>query len=131
MWSKLAKQIATEREMLARLVADHRPLSNVAALRWLFGLSTPYPGDTFTVNVGALSHAAEAPFATRHAASLRAIVDLSAPELNSVWVHSTGQAGNPLSPQYSSLQDLWRDVKYLPMRATRDGEAQVLVLVPK
>ncbi len=112
-------------------VAEHRPLSNVAALRWLFGLSTPYPGDTFTVNVGALSHAAEAPFATRHAASLRAIVDLSAPESNSLWVHSTGQAGNPFSPQYSSLQELWRDVKYLPMRTTRGSDAQVLVLVPK
>ncbi len=62
--------------------------------RALFELSTPYPGDTFTVNVGALSNRPEAPFSTRHAASLRAIYDLAAPEA-SVWVQSTGQVGNP------------------------------------
>lgn len=112
-------------------VAEHRPFSNVALLRWLFGLTTPYPGDSFTVNVGALSHAAPAPFSTRHAASLRAVVDLSAPETNSVWVHSTGQAGNPLSPHYSSMQTLWRDVSYLPMRAAHEGEGQLLVLNPR
>ncbi len=37
-------------------VAEHRPFSSVAPLARLFELRTPYPGDTFTINVGALSN---------------------------------------------------------------------------
>jgi penicillin amidase len=97
-------------------VGEHRPMSNVPGLRRLFELRTAYPGDTFTINVGALSHRAEAPFATHHAASLRAIYDLAALDRNSIWVHSTGQVGHPFSDLYSSMLPLWRDVRYLPMR---------------
>ena len=111
-----------------RAVAEHRPLSSVALLARLFELSTPYPGDTFTVNVGALSNRPEAPFSTRHAASLRAIYDLAAPEA-SVWVHSTGQVGNPASELYASMLPAWRDVRYFPMRPA-PATAPVLTLVP-
>ena len=108
-------------------VAEHRPLSNVPVIAGLFELSTPYPGDTYTINVGALTNRPEAPFTTRHTASLRAIYDLAAPE-KSVWVQSSGQVGNPFSPLYASMVPLWQDVKYLPMAATSSG--QVLVLAP-
>ena len=111
-----------------RAVAEHRPLSSVAPLARLFELSTPYPGDTFTVNVGALSNRPEAPFSTRHAASLRAIYDLAAPEA-SVWVQSTGQVGNPASELYASMLPAWRDVRYFPMRPA-PAAAPVLALVP-
>jgi penicillin amidase len=93
-------------------------------------LSAPFPGDTYTVNVGALSHRPAAPYSSRHAPSLRAIYDLGAPATNSVWVLSTGQSGSPFSDLYSSMLPLWRDVKYLPMRpAGRD--ALVLELRPR
>jgi penicillin amidase len=108
-------------------VAEHRPLSNVPVIARLFELRTPYPGDTYTINVGALSNRPEAPFTTRHTASLRAIYDLAAPE-KSVWVQSSGQVGNPLSPLYASMVPLWQDVKYLPMAPASPG--QVLVLAP-
>jgi penicillin G amidase len=111
-------------------VGEHRPMSNVPGLRRLFELRIAYPGDTFTINVGALSHRAEAPFATRHAASLRAIYDLAALDRNSLWVHSTGQVGNPFSDLYSSMLPLWRDVRYLPMRRATAGEVTVLELRP-
>ena len=48
-------------------IGEHRPLSSVGWLARLFELRAPFPGDTYTVNVGALSHRAGAPFTTRHA----------------------------------------------------------------
>jgi penicillin amidase len=107
-------------------IAEHRPFSGVGVLAKLFELRTAYPGDTFTVNVGALSHRANAPFNTSHAASLRAVYDLSSPP-SSIWVHSTGQAGHPLSDQYASMLPLWRDVKSLPMRPTLRSERELLL----
>lgn len=109
-------------------VAEHRPLSNVAPVRSLFELKTPFPGDTFTINVGALSNRVEAPLRTRHAASLRAIYDLGTPQ-SSVWIQSTGQVGEPLSRLYDSMLLPWRDVQYLPMRPTLRG-GQDLELKP-
>jgi penicillin amidase len=111
-------------------VGEHRPMSNVPGLQQLFELRTAYPGDTFTINVGALSHRAESPFSTRHAASLRAIYDFAALDRNSIWVHSTGQVGNPFSDLYSSMLPMWRDVRYLPMRRAAAGEVTVLELRP-
>ena len=112
-------------------VAEHRPMSNVAGLRRLFELRSAYPGDTHTVNVGALSHRTEAPLSTRHTATLRAIYDLAALESNSVWVGSGGQVGNPFSDLYASMMPLWRDVLYLPMRPPTAREAMTLELRPR
>jgi penicillin amidase len=112
-----------------RAIAEHRPLSGAGLLAGLFELTTPYPGDTFTINVGALSHRPEAPFSTRHAASLRAIIDLGALP-SSLWVLSTGQSGHALAPQYASQLPLWRDVAYLPMTAADAPGARVLELQP-
>ncbi|MGH6609930.1 MAG: penicillin acylase family protein, partial [Burkholderiaceae bacterium] len=112
-----------------RAVAEHRPMSNVRGLARLFDLRIEYPGDTHTINVGALSHRNGAPYSTRHTATLRAIYDLSALDANSVWVHSGGQAGNPFSDLYASMLPLWRDVQYVPMRPARDGV--ILELKPR
>ncbi|MGH8809091.1 MAG: penicillin acylase family protein, partial [Noviherbaspirillum sp.] len=74
--------------------SEHRPFGKVALLGPLFDIRVPTPGDTFTVNVGRHSLRDEkAPFENRHAASLRALYDLSNPE-NSRFIHSTGQSGN-------------------------------------
>lgn len=110
-------------------IAEHRPFSSVAALTRLFELRTPVPGDTHTVNATALSYRADLPFSTRHASTLRAIVDLAQPD-QSLWVQATGQSGNPLSPHYASLLPLWRDVRYVPMRAA-PREAPLLQLRPR
>jgi penicillin amidase len=112
-------------------VNEHRPLSGVGWLAGVFELRTPFPGDTYTVNVGALSHRVDAPFTTRHAASLRAVYDLGALGSNSFWVLPTGQSGSPFSEFYASMLPLWRDVRYLPMRTAAGRDARVLVLLPK
>ncbi|MBP7066598.1 penicillin acylase family protein [Ferrovibrio sp.] len=102
--------------------STHRPFSSTP-LRRLFEASVPTPGDTFTVNVGRNNMADEAePFANVHAASLRAIYDLA--DLNrSVFIHSTGQSGHPLSAFYRSMAPAWANVGYLPM-SIRPGDIE-------
>lgn len=95
--------------------APHRPFSNIPLLRRFFEVSVPSPGDTFTVNVGRndLGDDRE-PFANRHAASLRAIYDLA--DLNrSQFMHSTGQSGHLLSPNYRDFAAPWAAIQYIPM----------------
>lgn len=103
--------------------ATHRPFSNVPVLRRLFEVSVPTPGDAFTINVGRNDLGDDAaPFANRHAASLRAIYDLS--DLNrSQFVHSTGQSGHPLSPFYRNFAGPWASVQYFGM-STRAADIE-------
>ena len=55
-------------------LSEHRPFGRQALLARFFDIRVPSPGDTYTINVGRNSLAKEpAPFANRHAASLRAI----------------------------------------------------------
>jgi penicillin amidase len=89
-------------------------LSNIGLLRDWFQLGTPFPGDSYTVNVGQLTMRGDRPFNTRHAASLRAIYDLSSGR-GDAWMIATGQAGHPLSKHYGALLPSWQRVKYLPV----------------
>jgi penicillin amidase len=113
---------------------EHRPLGRQPLLAKLFDITVPSPGDTYTVNVGRniMSNDAE-PFANRHAASLRAIYDLSDME-KSLYIHSGGQSGNILSEHYKAFSEAWARNEYIPMRAERkalDAEPhQLLRLVP-
>ncbi|WP_414691576.1 penicillin acylase family protein [Noviherbaspirillum sp.] len=99
--------------------SEHRPFGRVAPLAKVFDIRVPSPGDTFTVNVGRHNLRDEKePFTNRHAASLRALYDMSNPE-NSRFIHSTGQSGNVLSPLYANFAQRWVDVQYLPMKMVR------------
>jgi penicillin amidase len=100
-------------------LSEHRPFSKVPSLAKYFDIRVPSPGDTYTVNVGRHNLRDDAaPFTNHHAASLRALYDLSNLE-NSRFIHSTGQSGNVLSPLYGNYAQRWRDVAYLPMRTVR------------
>ena len=97
----------------------HRPFGQVAWLAPYFDISVPSPGGAFTVNVGrSRFNDAARPYANRHAASLRAIYDLSRPE-GSLFIHSGGQSGNPLSPGYRAFARAWAAGEYIPMRSNR------------
>jgi len=113
---------------------EHRPLSNVALLRPWVELAGAVPGDTFTINVGQLSLAKDAPYATRHAASLRAVYDL-APGGGGAWNFPTGQDGHPLSDHYGDLFAAWRRVELTPMQWQSQAQEShlglLLQLVPK
>ena len=113
---------------------EHRPFGRQALLARLFDIRVASPGDTFTVNVGRNNMNDEAePYANRHAASLRAIYDLSNLE-NSLYIHSGGQSGNILSEHYDAFSAAWAKNEYIPMHAARktlDAEPhQLLRLAP-
>jgi len=98
---------------------EHRPFGRQPLLARFFDITVPSPGDTYTVNVGRHNMNDEArPFANRHAASLRAIYDLSDLE-KSLYIHSGGQSGNILSDHYQAFSKAWAKNEYIPMRAER------------
>ena len=113
----------------------HRPFSRVRWLAPFFDIRAPTPGDAYTLNVGQSDFADESdPYSSRHAPSLRAIYDLADPQA-SLFIHSAGQSGNPLSPHYSDFAPRWARGEYVPMLTDRARiEAlgvQRLVLAPR
>ena len=113
----------------------HRPFASAPWLARIFDISVPSAGDAYTVSAGAMDFHDEAqPYANRHAPSLRAISDLADPQA-SVFIHSGGQSGNPLSPRYRNFTAAWARGDYVPMiteraRLEADG-VQRLVLTPR
>ena len=113
--------------------SDHRPFGGVPWLARWFNLPAPTPGDTYSVAAGHNHIRDEARrSANRHAASLRAIYDLADLD-HSLFMHSTGQSGNRLSPWYASYVDRWAAVEYLtiPMKREAIAEPRRLVLAPR
>jgi penicillin amidase len=112
--------------------SDHRPFGFVPYIARLFNVTPPTAGDTYCVNVGHFFIRDEArPFANRHAASLRAIYDLSDLD-RSLYMHSTGQSGNVLSPWYANFAERWSRVEYIAIPARREAiaAAHTLRLAP-
>ncbi len=113
---------------------EHRPLGRQKWLAPYFDITVASAGDAYTVNVGRNNFYDEtAPFANRHAASLRGIYDLDDLE-KSLFIHSGGQSGNPLSPDYAAFSAAWAKGEYIPMRTNRAaieaGGVKTLVLRP-
>lgn len=111
-------------------ISVHRPFSNVPVLARWFEVRVPTGGDPFTVNVGQYHvDKADAPFANRHAASLRAIYDLAEPE-NSLFIYQTGQSGNVFSPHYRDMAREWAEVRYRPLQLRPARWVSELQLTP-
>jgi penicillin amidase len=111
-------------------LSAHKPFGNVKPLAAFFDVSGPSGGDAFTINVGQYwTSSATVPFATRHAASMRAVYDLSNLD-ESGFIYQTGQSGHPFSLRYRDMKDEWGQVKYRPLRMSTTGPTQVLQLNP-
>ena len=113
---------------------EHRPLGKQPLLARIFDFSVASAGDAYTPNVGQhYLYDESAPYANRHAPSLRAIYDLSDPE-KSLFIHSGGQSGNRLSPHYKAFSQAWADGEYIPMiterRKIESSPHHTLRLVP-
>jgi penicillin amidase len=116
------------------VVMEHRPFGKVPALSSWFDIELPVPGDTYTVNVGRYSFKDDVqPFASRHAAGLRAVYDLSNLDA-SRFIQSSGQSGNVLSRLYAQYAHRWSagQTFMIPtQRATAEQNGLgTLVLVP-
>jgi penicillin amidase len=97
-------------------VSEHRPFSKVPLLGAFFNLTQPFPGDSFTINVGRLELLrADNPFETKQAPSLRALYDLSDLE-QSLFIYQTGQSGWVQSKLYRNMSTLWAHNEYLPLQ---------------
>lgn len=108
----------------------HRPFGTVPALAALFDVRVPSGGDAYTVNVGQYwANDAKAPFASRHAASLRAIYDLADPE-QSLFIYQTGQSGLVFSPRYRDMADAWASGRYRPLQMAPADIHHRLTLLP-
>jgi penicillin amidase len=111
---------------------DHRPFSFVPVISRWFSVAPETPGDGFAVDVGHFFIRDEArPFANRHAASLRAIYDLADLD-KSLFMQSTGQSGNFLSPWYANMAERWAKVEYVTIPVKREAirAAHRLVIRP-
>ena len=94
--------------------SEHRPFSKVGALAPWFELRTATGGDNYTINVGRYHLKGDEPYLNEHAASLRAIYDLG-DAANSSVIHSSGQSGLVLAPDYRSFVAPWAAVADLPL----------------
>jgi penicillin amidase len=111
---------------------DHRPFGFVPVIAGLFNVDPETPGDSYTVDVGHYIIGDNArPFANRHAPSMRAIYDLADLD-RSLFMQSTGQSGNVMSPWYANLAERWARVEYITIPVRRDAIAAEhrLVLAP-
>jgi penicillin amidase len=111
---------------------DQRPFGFIPYVKRLFNVTPETPGDTYSVDVGHyFIRDEERPFANRHAPSLRAIYDLADLD-RSLFIQSTGESGNFLSPWYANFAERWAKVRYIaiPTRPAAIEAAHTLTLVP-
>lgn len=94
--------------------SEHRPFSKVQEIAPLFELRAPTGGDNYTVNVARYHLKGTEPYLNEHAASLRAIYDLGDAAKSSV-MHSSGQSGLVLAPDYRRFVESWLAVADLPL----------------
>jgi penicillin G amidase len=116
-----------------RALGEHRPFARNKWLARFFDIRVPTPGGDYTLDRGVVDFASPEPFANRRAPSLRAIYDLSDLQ-NSLFIDSTGQSGNVLSPHYRDFVAAWAQGEYIPMISDRArleaAHPQRLVLQP-
>jgi len=102
-------------------LSAHKPFGNLPWLARFFDVRVATGGDGFTVNAGQYWPNGDAtPFASRHAASMRAVYDLADLE-DSRFIYQTGQSGLVFSSRYRDMKDGWAAMNYrrLQMRPAR------------
>jgi penicillin amidase len=110
--------------------SEHRPFSKVPALKRLFELRVPVGGDSHSINATRVGLKPDSQtgelFLVEHAPSLRAVYDLADPS-RSRFIHSSGQSGIALTPDYRSFSPLWAAGKQVSVWPTGAAD-QVLTL---
>jgi penicillin G amidase len=97
---------------------EHRPFGMFAAVAWFFNVEVPSPGGMYTLNRGMVEFRQEPLFVNGMASSYRAVYDFADLE-RSLYIHTTGQSGNPFSPAYRAFTDRWAKVEYIEIPTGR------------
>jgi penicillin amidase len=99
-------------------LSEHRPLSQLGVIGDFFNVRVPSAGGSDTINRGQFRFGEEPPYVNRHAATLRAIYDFADLD-RSLFIHTTGQSGNPFSPFYRNLAERWANGAYIRIPTSR------------
>ncbi len=102
---------------------EHRPLGMLPNIGAFFNVEVPSPGGNYTLNRGETDFREEPPFANRAGSSYRAIYDFADLD-RSLFIHTTGQSGNPFSPYYRSFAERWAKVEYIEIPTRREAIAK-------
>lgn len=87
------------------------PFGSIKPLNLIMNLGpVPSSGHGFTITNGGYRPNADN-YAQRTVSSMRYVADLSGWD-KTLWIHTTGQSGQPFNSHYGDLMLLWRDVKY-------------------
>ena len=100
-------------------LSEHRPLGLIPGIASFFNVEVPSPGDPYTLNRGMVEFGEDPPFANRGGSTFRAIYDFADLE-RSLYIHTTGQSGNPFSPFYRSFAERWAKVEYIEIATKRE-----------
>jgi penicillin amidase len=107
-------------------IGRHAALGELPLIGPLFNVELPTPGGNFTLDRGVVDFRTQQPFASRQAASYRAIYDLADLD-RSLYIQSTGQSGNPLSTSYRAFARRWARVEYIEIPTARAAIARSAV----
>ena len=111
-------------------ISSHKPFGKVPYLNALFDVRVESAGDLFTVNVGQYwANDKQAPFANRHAASMRAVYDLAQPD-QSVFIYQTGQSGHAFDPRSRSMAVRWAQGGYVGLQQQPQAVQHRMRLLP-
>jgi len=99
-------------------VHAHRPFEQFPFLNSFFSRRVPSDGGFYTLNRGGHILSSQEPFANIHASGFRAIYDFADLD-NSLFVQSTGQSGNPVSPFFETFLSKWAETDFIPMTTDR------------
>ncbi len=99
---------------------QHRPFAKVSPLNRLFNVEIASGGGPYTLLRGQTDFGKkENPFYNYHASSYRAIYDFANLN-NSLYIHTTGQSGNFLSPFFSNFSKRWADGEYIKLSTSQE-----------
>jgi penicillin G amidase len=107
-------------------LSRHSALGQLSLIGSLFNIEVESAGGNFTLNRGMVDFRTSQPFASRQAASYRAIYDLADLD-RSLYMQTTGQSGNPLARGYRAFAPRWARVEYIEIATTRAAIARSAV----
>ena len=101
-------------------LGEHLPFGETP-LAPLFNLRGPVPGSMYAINAFSFeTRDNDSAFASDHGPGLRVIYDLADLD-RSLFIHSSGQSGNVLSPRYRDFEEPWREGGYITIPTRREA----------